>query len=94
MAFFSYKGEFIVFEFQSITNVNAVGQQCNCYLGYYASIVILHIRIVSSNIDYCTEHNVFLLKTRPCFQGRENVYKRRLSPCTSRPASAGARNAP
>ena len=64
-----YLRKFVMFKFQPVTHVNAIGQQCNGNLGNNTGIVIFDIGIVTANIDHSTEHGVLLCETAPVTRG-------------------------
>ena len=58
-------GEFVVFEFKPVTNIDAEGEQCNRNLGNYTGLIIFDISIIAADINNSTQHMFLLLKTLP-----------------------------
>lgn len=64
-------GEFVIFKFQTVTNVNAVGEKCDSYFGNNTGGIIFYKCIVTANINYSTEHMILLYENPPLeIQGR------------------------
>ena len=92
IAVLSCKLEFVVFKFQSVANINAQRQQSNSDFGNNPSVFIFDEGIITTNIYNCAVHLLSSTKDRPRIFGGGDVLE--ISPCTSQPASAGARSAP
>ena len=84
--------ELKILEYQPIAYINPKREQCDGNLGYDTGIVVLYKSVVATDINDGTEHSLFLRKNPPLETRGGSMLG--LSPCTSRPASAGARNAP
>ena len=54
--FLLYPFEFVIFEFQLITHVDAEGQQGNGNFGDNAGVVVLDEGVVTADINYSTKH--------------------------------------
>ena len=64
-------GKFVIFEFESIANIDTVGEQCNCNFRNYTSGIVLDERIITANINHSTKHKILLYENPPLeFQGR------------------------
>lgn len=61
-------GEFVVFEFQPVTHINAKGQQGNGDFGDHAGVVVLNKGIVAADINDSTEHGYSSLGLRIAYQ--------------------------
>ena len=61
LGFLLYLSKFVIFEFQSVADIDAEGQQGDGNLGNHAGVVILDKGVVAADIDLGTEHDILLL---------------------------------
>jgi len=66
--------KFVVFKFQTITDIDAKGEKGNGDFGNYTGFIVFDKGIVSPDINHSTQHNSLLYENPPLvFQGRVNA---------------------
>jgi hypothetical protein len=93
-----YRRKLVILKFKSVAHICPKWQQRNGNFGNHAGIVVSDEGIVTPDVNNGAVHKYILSYRKPapvlpgrvCYLGRMSG----ISPCTSQPASAGARNAP
>jgi len=60
-----YLRKFVIFKFQSISNVDAEWKQCNRNLRNDTGLIVFYISVIATNINYSTQHSVLLCENPP-----------------------------
>ena len=58
-------GKFVIFKFETIANIDAKGEKCNCDLRNNTGGIVFDERVITANINHSTKHNILLYENPP-----------------------------